>query len=77
MLSIKIFNLKINLNDAKHQDLLKLLQNMELPLINQVCIDYVNNFNEPDIINKFMKESISYGLKKFIFDTRNELNHEE
>ena len=72
------FSFTLNLNESKHQNLIKILENTQLPILNYVDLQYVGDFNETDVVNKFMKQSISIGTKQFYFrNTNSKLNESE
>ena len=50
---------------------------MKLPSMSEIKISYISRFDNPDIINKFMRESVAEGTQIFRFSTYNGLNYSQ
>ena len=73
----KSSELVLSLNNGKDQNLLKDFQNTTLPVMNTVKLKRIDAFNHPEIINKFMNNSVAQGTKEFMIGTGCQLNKEE
>mmetsp|Transcript_26329 Transcript_26329/g.23282 ORF Transcript_26329/g.23282 Transcript_26329/m.23282 type:complete len:299 (+) Transcript_26329:501-1397(+) len=74
----KNFNLELNLKTTSHQNLIRVLKDTKLPIIDTVRLYNIGYFNEPEILNKFMKESIHQRTKEFYFQNDgSKLTHPE
>ena len=71
------FKLILNLNKDKDQNLLKDLQNTTLPVVDTVRLNRIDAFNHPEIINKFLKNSVAKGTKNFKIGTGCMLNQHQ
>ena len=71
------FELVLNLNNKRDQNLLKDLQDITLPVVNTVRLNRIDAFNYPEIINKFMKNSVAQEIKKFFIGTHCKLKKEK
>jgi len=59
------FELDLNLNKSEHQNILKILKDIKLPILYEIYIQNLGDFNEPDIINQFLSEAVTEGTKEF------------
>jgi len=55
----------------QHQNILKVLKNTKLPIPKGIWIENLWDFNEPDIINKFLSEAVTKGTQNFKFKNSN------
>ena len=72
-----VFPFNLFLDEDNDQNLLEELQHIKLPMMKGVNLVYVDDFYNPSIINKFMKESLSNGTKRFSFESNNLLDEYE
>ncbi|CAI2363762.1 unnamed protein product [Moneuplotes crassus] len=59
----------INLSNTSSQDLLKTLQLFRLPPLASLDVCKIYNFNHPEVITKFIENSLSEHIKYFRFST--------
>jgi len=65
------FELSLYLNEWKHQELLKKLKDIIMPILKEITIECLNDFDEPDIMNKFLNTAVTKGTKAFTFENTN------
>ncbi|CAI2359725.1 unnamed protein product [Moneuplotes crassus] len=64
-------DLCLSFNNPSSISLIKALQCYKLPSLREVSLDYVDKFNETEIITRFLENALSKDIKRFYFRGRN------